>query len=217
MATVETMPAVQHSVLHGVAWHTYRELRESPDNEHVRMTYDRGVLEIMSPSIFHERVAEVLGLLIAAWMDELDLDSVSCGTLTCKREDLEKGFEPDKCYYVQHEPVMWDKTDLDLAVDPPPDLAVEIDMTRSSVNKMEIYAAFGVPELWQFNGRKLRVSTLEADGQYRQRMSSICLPRFPLAEVETILQEVGKVRDRRLVRRFRDWVRKTFSAGDDQG
>jgi Uma2 family endonuclease len=213
MATVETMPAVQHSVLHGVAWHTYRELRDAPENEHIRMTYDRGVLEIMSPSPAHEGYAYIVGRLIDIWTAERNIPIRSLRSMTCQREDMERGFEPDNCYYVQNELRMWNKTEFSLSVAPPPDLAVEIDVTRSSLDKLAIYAAFGVPELWLFNGRALRVYELRQDGQYHQRESSVCFPELPISEVERVLRQVGKVRETQLAREFQEWVRKTLPGG----
>jgi Uma2 family endonuclease len=142
-------------------------LRNLPENDGLRMTYDRGRLEIMSPSPRHEGFAHILGRLTDAWTEELNIPILGLRTMTCKREDIERGFEPDNCYYVRNEPRMWDKTDVDFLVDPPPDLALEIEITRGLVGKMAIYESFGVPELWQFDGRKLQVVELAEDGHYR--------------------------------------------------
>ena len=96
--------------------------------------------------------------------------------MTCKREDIEKGFEPDNCFYVQNEPRMWQKMEIDLTIDPPPDLAIEIEMTRSAIKKItSIYAAFGVPEVWRFDGNKLQAYEL-IEGGYQPRESSLCFP-----------------------------------------
>ena len=137
----------------------------------------------------------------------------SLGEMTCSREDIARGFEPDKCYYVQNEPRMWDKVEIDLAFDPPPDLAVEVEISRSSLNKMEIYAAFGVPELWRCDRRRLRVYELVA-GDYHPRESSLCFPQLPLTQFQRVLGRVGKVRETELIRGFRAWVRKNFARED---
>ena len=95
------------------------------------MTYDQGTLEIMAPSPAHGRYGNIIAKVIDIWSDERDIPIVCLGDMTCKREDIEKGFEPDHCFYVQNEPRMWQKMDLDLAIDPPPDLAIEIEMSRT--------------------------------------------------------------------------------------
>ena len=170
-------------MLYGVPWQTYVELRENPENDHLRMTYDRGTLEIMSPSATTKDSRQSSPWSIATWTEELDIPVRSLGQMTCKREDIEKGLEPDDCFYVQNEPRMWHKMEIDLAVDPPPDLAIEVEMSRSSVKKMPIYAALGVPELWRYDGQILRIYEL-VDGQYQSREASACFPNFPVAKVE---------------------------------
>ena len=136
----------------------------------------------------------------------MDIDIQSCRTMTCKREDLQRGFEPDNCYYVRHEAVMRSKTELDLSVDPPPDLAIEIDLGGRSTSKLAIYAAFGVPEVWWFDGRTLCVFALGGDGQYQQRSSSVSFPNLPPAEIEKVLAKLGTASETALVRSFRQWV-----------
>ena len=215
MATVSPPQAESRTVLYGIAWHTYVELRENPENDYLHMTYDRGTLEIMAPSAAHGRYGNIIAKAIDAWADELDIPIVCLGDMTCKREDIEKGFEPDKCFYVQNESQMWQKMEVDLMVDPPPDLAIEIEMTRSAIKKItSIYAAFGVPEVWRFDGSKLRVHEF-VEGGYRLRESSLAFPRFPLEKVEELACQVGLVRELTLIRGFRRWVRQTFVEKDD--
>jgi len=208
MATVESRPPAEHALLHGVPWGSYVALRELPENDHVRMTYDHGDLEIMSPSRRHQKFASLIGTLIEIWAIELDVDLDSCRTMTFNREDLDRGLEPDNCYYIQNEPLVRAKVEIDFAVDPPPDLAVEIDLTRKSLDKMAIYAAFGVPEVWRFDGRELTVHRLGPDAQYQPQETSLCLPAFPLAQAERTLGRIGTASDTALARSFRDWVRQ---------
>jgi len=207
MAIVERVASDRRFLLRGVPWQTYLSLREAPENHHLRMTYDRGDLEMMSPSAWHERLGYVIGRLIDVWTVELNIDVQSCRTMTFKREDLDRGLEPDNCYYVKHEPLVWDKVDLDLSVDPPPDLAIEIELGGGEVSKMDLYAAFGVPEVWRFDGETLQVCALGADGRYAPRDSSLSFARLPLDEIQRLLRQVGSVRETALVRSFRDWVR----------
>jgi Uma2 family endonuclease len=207
MTTVERTEQEPRFLLQGVAWPTYEALRDAPENYHVRMTYDRGELEIMSPSHLHERYSYLIGRLIDVWTEELNIDIQSCRTMTCKRKDLDSGFEPDNCYYVQHERRMRRKKKLNLAIDPPPDLAIEVEVSRPAIDKMPIYAAFGVPELWQFDGELLQVFELGAGGEYDLRDGSICFPQFPAARAVKVLRRLNTASETALVRSFRDWVR----------
>ncbi len=177
------------------------------------MTYDQGDLEIMSPSAWHEQLAIRIGNLIMVWTSELGIEVKSCRTMTFKRNDLKSGLEPDNCYYVRNEPLVWDKTELDLASDPPPDLAIEIELTRSALGKMPLYAAFGVPELWRYDGSTLEVFELDQQGQFVRRDTSRVLPHFPIAEAERLLGQVGKDHETAMVRSFQDWVRRHVEAG----
>ncbi len=187
----------------------YVELRDNPDNDHLRMTYDEGTLEIMSPSARHGGFAHIIALIISEWTNELDIPIRGLRDMTCRRADLKKGLEPDNCYYVRNEPLMWDKPNVDLAVDPPPDLAIEIEVTQTSVTKMPIYAALGVPELWRYDGKILRIYELVA-GQYQSREASACFPKFPVAKAEEVLRQVANVHETTLMRGFRKWVRQCF-------
>jgi len=212
MATVSPSQSETRTVLYGVSWDSYNDMREEPDNYHLHMTYNEGTLEIMSPSARHEGLAYFIGLIVSAWTEELDVPIRSVRELTCKRADLKKGLEPDNCYYVQNEPQMWDKEEVDLAVDPPPDLAIEVEISRSSVEKMPIYAALGVGELWRYDGQILRIYGL-VEGQYQSRETSACFPAFPVAKAEEVLRQLGKVRETTLIRGFRKWVRETYAGG----
>jgi Uma2 family endonuclease len=207
MATVECFPAEQRFQLHGVPWQTYLELRDAPENEHVHMTYNQGKLEMMSPSTTHEQYAYLISRLIDAWTEELEIDVQSCRTVTFKREDLQRGLEPDNCYYVANEAVVRSKRELDLAVDPPPDLAVEVDLCGDTREKLAIYAAFGVPEVWWFDGRHLQVFVLAADGRYQERRCGAIFPNLSLTEIEEVLAKLGTASETALVRSFRKWVR----------
>lgn len=216
MATVLQPRKTRHvesetsTVLYGIAWQTYVKLREIPENYHLRMTYDQGTLEIMAPSIAHGRFGNIIAKAIDAWAGERDIRIVCLGDLSCKRQDIKKGFEPDHCFYVQNERRMWQKMKIDFTVDPPPDLAIEIEMSHSAIKKItSIYAAFGVPEVWRFDGNRLQVYEL-VGGEYQSRPRSLCFPDLPLKKVEELARQVGRVREQTLISRFRRMIRKTF-------
>src|SRR3989304_806860 len=152
MTTIGSIQRDNRFLLPAVPWQAYIALREQSENEHVRMIYDRGVLEMMTPSKRHEQYGYLIGRLIDVWTEELKIDVQSCRTVTFKREDIQRGLEPDNCYYIAHELTVRDKVELDLSVDPPPDLAIEIDLGSSVTDKMALYAAFNVPEVWLYDG-----------------------------------------------------------------
>ena len=214
MSIAESVSPDRAVVLHDIPWETYVALRDMPENENIRMTYDHGELEIMSPSPLHEGIAAMLGTLIDVWTIELNIGMKSCRMMTIRRAELKRGFEPDNCYYIQNEPRVWDKTELDFSVDPPPDLAIEVETSRSGVRKMKIYASFGIPELWRVDRHGLRVYELSTAGEYVPRETSLCLPGFPVAKAQEILLQLGSVRQTTVVRSFRDWVRENVRTGD---
>ena len=200
-------------VLHGVSWELYRRLRKMQENRNIRMTYARGELEIMSPSRAHEAIAELLGMLIEIWSLESDIGIAPCGTMTISRADLDLGFESDKCYYVQHEPQVRDEEEIDFTADPPPDLAIEVEISHKLSTKMKTYVAFGVPELWHCRGRELKVYELTSGGNYAPRDTSICFPNLPIAKIDEIVRQLGTVRRTTLLRSFRDWARDNARHG----
>src|SRR3954454_19090485 len=152
-------------VLRGVGWEGYERMLELVGDRPIRLTYDRGDLELMVPSHDHERYKSLLGRLIETLTLELDLPCDAAGSTTWRKQLEDRGLEPDECYYLANaERVSGRK--IDLEVDPPPDLAIEVEISRSALDRMGIYAALGVPEVWRFDGETLRVAQLRADGTY---------------------------------------------------
>lgn len=189
-------------LLRGVSWDMYRSLRDPEENNHLRMTYDCGELEIMSPSRKHEQVSYLTGRMIDQWTLSKDIDVVAGRNTTFGRKDLEKGLEPDNCYWVSHALDVLDRDEIDLKVDPPPDLALEVEVSRSAIPKLPIYAALGVPEVWRWKFDFYEVLRLDSKGQYQPRKSSIELRKFPLhVATELISSSQGKT-DTVIVKEF---------------
>jgi len=193
-------------VLHWISWEHYLALRKMRRNRHVHMTYDRGELQIMSPSRRQERLVVLLGMLIDVWAEEKNIPMQSCRTMTILRKALKRGFEPDNCYYVQNEPRVFGKAKLNFAVDPPPDLAIEVEL-RSGASKVAIYQSFGVPELWRVLEGQIHVLILSEQHVYFPQASSVCFPGFPLEKAVEVLRQMDSVGQTKLVRSFRAWVR----------
>ena len=201
---------VQQAVLRGIRFETYERLLEDLGDRQVRLTYDRGVLEIMSPSHQHERTSRLIGRLIHAMTEELAIEIELGGSTTWRRRDLEKGLEPDECYWIQNEAKVRGRTDLDLRVDPPPDLAIEVDVHGRSLARLPIYAALGVPEIWRYKDGHITVHLRQEDASYRVSDASACFPWLPMQELTAWLARAcsGEQGLTSLIRAFRQWVRE---------
>ena len=205
---LDTLPqAEQRTVLRNISWETFEALlKETGEDRGSRFAYDGGTLEIMTPLIGHENPKSNLGNFIIALAEELDIEIKSAGSTTLKRKIANRGIEPDNCYYIQNELAVRGKQELDLETDPPPDLAIEIDITSSSVNKLGIYSALGIPELWRYNGRVLKFYQL-AEGQYVEREFSIAFPIVSVTEMSRFIEQSKTTGEIALLKSFRAWVR----------
>jgi Uma2 family endonuclease len=195
-------------LLTGIRWRTYLALVADLRDRHVFLTYDRGDLEIMAPLFRHEGYSARLGRFAETLAEELEIDFINAGSTTFNREDLERGLEPDKCYYFQNVPRILGKTEIDLRQDPAPDLAIEIDTTSRSLNRLAIYAALGVPEIWRFDGVALTVYLLGPDQQYQTSERSRIFPTIPMTELADFLHKGASLDDRTLFKMFRAWLRQ---------
>jgi len=221
MATLEESrslepPAGGSVRLSNVSWDVYAGLRNQLEHRRLRMTYDRRLLEIASPSLRRERVAYLLGRLIDAWTEERGLEIQGCRTTTLERKDLQQSLEPDNCYYIQHELQVRGRDELDLSIDPPPDLAVEGDASSSSLDRLPIYAAIGVPEVWRWRQEQIEVYRFAGDG-YQPSDASQTLVGFPIAAAAELLRERRASDDNALVRKFRNLISTKPAAGAWQG
>lgn len=201
-----------HVVLHGVRWETYERLLDELEDRRLRLTYDSGTLEIMSPSRPHERVKHLIRRLIDAMTEELDIPIEGGGSTTWRREDLEKGLEPDECYWVQHEAVVTGRLELDLRVDPPPDLAIEVDVHSPSLDRLKVYGALGVPEVWRWKDGRIEVHHRQTDGGYSVGERSACFPWLPMADFLAWVDRGVVESETPWIRAFRGWVRESLSA-----
>jgi Uma2 family endonuclease len=221
MATLENPrlpePPPGESVrLSNISWDVYLALRNENEHRNLRLTYDRGFLEIMSPSKRHERVAYLLGRLIDAWTEARGLSVQGCRTTTFQRKDLDRALEPDNCYYIEHEPQVRDRDRLDLKTDPPPDLILEVDLRSPSLDRLPIYAAMGAPEVWLWRREQILVYRL-SDAEYQPREASQTLPGFPIGQAAELLSRRLESDDNALVRSFRTLISAKPSGGAGQG
>jgi Uma2 family endonuclease len=205
----ETAPGVRF-LLHNIGWLTYGMMLTDLENSHVRLTYDRGKLELMAPTYRHEGWGRVIGRLLNVLTEELSIPAIEAGSTTFRREDLERGLEPDDCFYIASVGRIIGKTDIDLSRDPPPDLAIEVDVTRTSLDRMVIYAALRVPEVWRFDGESIEVNCLRADGTYETRDRSPTFPDLPLERFVEFALRATQTDATSLAKEFRAWVRQNL-------
>lgn len=208
--TAPSRARAQSLVFDAVTWAQYVGLGRLWEDRQIRLTYDRGQLEIMTLSARHERWKHLLSRLIAAMADTLDINIAGFGSMTFKRRKLAKGLEPDECFWIQHEEQMRSKLEFDIIHDPPPDLVLEIEVSRSALNRMDIYAALRIPEVWRFNGRRIEAHLLGEKGIYEPIETSRAFSPLRPAELMPFLAQVDELGEVAMLRGFREWVAKTF-------
>jgi Uma2 family endonuclease len=213
MATASSLQPEQRIVLRGVSWQTYKALVDEMESSAVRFTYDRGSLEMMSPSRDHERLKTLIGRIVEIFTEELDIPMQAGGSTTWSKEDLERGLEADECYHIQHEPQICHRDVSDLSVDPPPDLAVEVEIGHSILDKLAVYGALRIPEIWRYDGESLRVCLLQPDGTYTDSARSLNLPQLPPQQVASFLGLRHQTRETQWARTFRQWVIDEIKTG----
>jgi Uma2 family endonuclease len=202
--------APERIVLHGMSWDLYEMLLRDIGDQPIRVTYDNGSMEIMSPLPKHERWKTIIGGFIEILSLELNIPMSRLGSTTFRRRELRKGLEPDECYYIQHEEQIRNKDTIDLKTDPPPDLAVEVDITHRAIGRESIYAALGVAEVWRYDGLSLTALRLDPDGRYRPTEFSLAFPFLRVAELEQFLKMIPSAGETSAMRAFRDWATASF-------
>jgi Uma2 family endonuclease len=206
---VATLSRADRVVLHNISWEQFEKLLEDlGDRRAARIAYDNGTLEIMTPLPEHEYFKEVIGDAVKDIAEEMQVDYESYGSTTWRKRIKMVGVEPDNCFYFQNEAVVRGRLDLDLKQgDPPPDLALEIDVTHKYLDRFPIYARLEVPELWCYDEGELKIYHLQ-NGEYVEAESSLALPMLPIWELPDVI-EAHRAEGRRALRRaIREWARK---------
>jgi Uma2 family endonuclease len=206
--TIIQDPPDQRVILNNISWDLYeRMLAEFADSSTPRLAYDRGTLEIMSPLQEHEEwnrsIATLVEIIAVSW----GLRIRNLGSTTFKRADLARGFEPDSSFYIQNAGQIRGKSQVDLTVDPPPDLVIEIDLTHSSLDKLPIYARLRIPEVWRYNGARATILALES-GSYQECSESIALPGLTAVTLTDLIEDSKSMERHDWWQRVQDWARK---------
>ncbi|MBE9068059.1 Uma2 family endonuclease [Leptolyngbya cf. ectocarpi LEGE 11479] len=205
------VPPGQRLLLEDIGWDEFEAILDDlGEHRATRIAFDGGTLEIMAPLPWHEDEKEIISDLIKVLLEELDINFRALGSTTFKNQTMLKGIEPDQCFYIANEAAIRGKQRLDLSVDPPPDLALEIDITSRTHPKT--YAALGVPELWRREGKILKIYHL-VSGEYVEASTSLNFPDWPLqTEIPQRLQQSLSEGRNTAVRGFRRWVRERLDA-----
>lgn len=197
-------------LLQGISWDTYQSLvQELESQPSKRLTYDSGLLEIFMRLPPHEKNKKYLARLVEIITMTLGIEICSLGSCTWNRPDLVKGLEPDECYYIQNEAIIRGKMTIDLAIDPPPDLAIEIDITSLSLPRLPIYAALGIPEVWRFDGDTIVLLAL-INGEYQEISVSIALPIVTTVILQDWLIQVKTMGESTWAMAIQRWARETI-------
>ncbi len=165
-------------IYYGVSWDTYLQLLEELDDDRsVRLTFNHGALEIMSPKRLHEQVTRLIDMVVTLLAFELGLNVDNCGAMTLRVASAQRGGEPDSCFYIANEAAVRGVEELDLQVHPPPDIVLEVDITSPSLDKLGLYLAARVPEVWRYDGAHMSFHALTADG-YENASHSLSFPHL---------------------------------------
>lgn len=202
-------------VLESISWETYRRLlSEHPDSAGPRFTYDEGRLQIMTLEPIHEEANRTLAQLVEMVAEEMEIELRRFGSTTFDREDLSKGFEPDSCYYIQRLDAIGRKREIDISVDPPPDLVIEIDISSDSLNKFPIFASVGVPEVWRYDGKAVTIFELQ-EGEYVKAAHSLALPLLDSETATRFMSDSENIGSNAWKRSVRNWVRAQLETKDE--
>ena len=204
------VPPGHQLLLKNVNWQQFQDiLKNLGESRSARLSYSQGTLEIMTPLPEHEDDKVIIGDFVKAILEEMDIEFRSLGSTTFENEVMRQAVEPDDCFYIQNEAQIRGKKRLNLEVDPPPGLAIEIDIT--SRTKFNNYQELGVNELWRYDGKKIEINILQS-GQYVQSETSLAFPNLPIADVLHDFVEQSKIRGRNAtMKAFRAWVREQLA------
>ncbi len=206
IVALPTKPLEQRVTLAAVPWNAYVAFCDGVGELYVRMTYHHGEMEITSVSSQHEREKSRLRRMVEVITEELDIDMEYGGSMTCRKEEMLCALEPDDCFWIEHAADVVGMGDIDLDSVPPPDLAHEIEISRSMLGRMAIYAALKIPEIWRWDGHTPTVHLLGSKGTYRVSKRSKAFAFLPLDELQAFLNGTSAT-GTQFTRAVRAWVR----------
>jgi Uma2 family endonuclease len=208
VASPPRIAADERVVLPRVSWETYERLLADDEGRRVpRMTYDKGVLELVTPSMPHEEDADRIARLVDIVAANLAIPIRSVASTTFKRPDLERGFEADASFYVQSEAKIRGQREVNLSVDPPPDLVLEMEMSRSALDKLALFASMGIPEVWRCDGQRVAIFVLDQN-RYRESPASLAIPALTSEVLTRFLRDSRAMLSPDWFQAVSDWARE---------
>src|SRR5438128_7824477 len=203
---ISQLPADSFLIRENVSWEEYEDLLEQVgEASWLRISYDDGTLQIMTTGPKHEYYSRFIESLVGQIRFRLRINIRFFGSSTMRKKKKRKGTEPDACFYVQTAEALGNRIDLDFEKDPPPDVTVEVDITRHSISKFGIYAGLGVPEVWIYDGRELKIHLLEQD-EYVLAMGSRALPILTGAILTHFLTRLRENGELHTILAFDEWL-----------
>lgn len=207
LEVIEHLPDGAMLRLEDISWDEYEQLLDQlRDWPGMRVTYDRGRVEIMSPSFQHEKFIACISGMGRILAEEMGIVVEAAGTTTYKQESLLKGSEGDESFYVEHANAIIGKDEIDLDIDPPPDIVVEVDISNDSFGKFPIYAAFLVPEIWRYDGKRVRIYHL-VNQTYKECDASLSFPFLSAQAMTNFLDQSKTQGQTSALAAFRQWIR----------
>lgn len=212
LEAIEHLPDGAMLRLEDISWDEYELLLDQlADWPGMRVSYDHGRVEIMSPTFEHENYIGFFSRLGHILSNEMDIVVEAAGATTYKQESLLQGSEGDQSFYVQNASAIIGKRRIDLDIDPPPDVVVEVDITSESLSKFPIYAAFLVPEIWRYDGKQARIYHL-VNESYLERNASLSFPFLTSQAMTEFLEQSKTQGQTAALVAFQQWIRAAMQA-----
>jgi len=202
-----------YRVLHGVPPDVYWQFMEVLSEQYLRHSYDGWTLEMMSPRRDHEWIKELVGRMLETMAFALDLPIQSTGSTTLSRSKHDRGLQPDKSYYVGERVASAASNTYEPGVDPPPDLAIEVEATNPVIPRLPLYAAIGVREIWRWTGDEMEFLRLTRGRKYAKIQRSLAFPFIAADDVTRFLRQRDPADENAVVRGFVNWARKAYRRG----
>lgn len=212
LEAIEHLPEGAMLRLERISWEEYEQLLEEMSaRPGLRVSYDKGRVEIMSPTTEHEEYKDFILRLVSNLAEEMNVILETRGAATYRQKKFQKGAEPDCSFYVQNASAVIGNRRIDLNIDPPPDVVVEIDITNESLSKFPIYSAFGVPEIWRYDGKRVEIYHL-VNQSYIEKAESLAFPSLTANALTDRIEQSKTEGQSAALSTFRQWIRANIQS-----
>ena len=213
-ALVSQLPEDTVVTFHNVTWDEYEELlAQVGEASGLRVSFIDGALRIMTLSDEHEKNVEFIKSLVGCIRLKLRVDILFFGSATMRKRKKAKGSEPDASFYIQNAAAIGTRTQRDLALEPPPDVVVEVDIHHDSRDNYPIYSALGVPEIWRYDGQAMTIYHLQGAG-YAMVEASVALPMLTSRTLTEYLRRMQKEGELSAILAFDEWLHSLRQPGN---